>query len=75
MRVDFSGWYCDHPGRITRKFTYSKLAGARDFAMEAWFDIRPDHSIVSFLISDLDLKKETPVRLTLRHWKGDQNWR
>jgi len=73
MRVDFSEWYTDRPGLVARKYTYSQMVGARDTELEVHFDIQAGLSIftfVSFLISDLDLPHEVPVRVTLRPMDG-----
>lgn len=73
MRVDFSEWYTGRPGLVARKYTYSQMGGMRDVEMEVHFDIQAGLSIftfVSFLISDLDLPRETPVRVSIRPMDG-----
>jgi hypothetical protein len=67
MDVDFSGWLSDPPNRFGRRYTYSKMAGARDTTLEAWFDIQAG---CIFAVSELDLTEKTPVRLTLRPLDG-----
>ena len=64
MRVDFSKWYTDQPGRVARKYIYSHMDGLRDFDIEVHFDIEAGVSICTFVnifISEIDLPYEMPL--------------
>jgi hypothetical protein len=74
MRVDFSEWNVDRANLVARKYTYSQMRDARDCDLEVHFDIQAGMSIftfVTFLISELDLPQEAPVRVTLRRMDGN----